>query len=71
MSWQPLTLVEARGFIVYRVELRASDTSSVFTAPGNQSNVTITGLESSTSYEVTVAAVTADGGFSQSKCMAS
>lgn len=66
VKWQPLTLVEARGFVMYRVDLRVANARKrqadlSMTALWNESNVTFTGLNPSSSYEGTVTAVPMDG----------
>jgi hypothetical protein len=65
VTWQPFTLVEARGFIEYIVELhlvssavkRQEDESFIQQVPMDQSNVTFTGLDMTSNYEATVGTV--------------
>ncbi len=65
VSWDLLTLIEARGFIEYVVELRAEGTLKRQTiapmiVPMNQSSTTFTGLTPSTRYSATVSTRTPD-----------
>ena len=67
VSWVPLTLEQARGFITSYVISYSSDTSrrkrqdGRETVAGDQSSVTLAGLDSDLKYSVSVAAVTAAG----------
>ena len=77
VSWQPLSLVEARGHIMYHVivtpttgsrrrrqatqEERVCTVSLPCEVPANDSNVIVGGLDQSTSYSVTVNAVNSEG----------
>lgn len=65
VSWEPLTIVDARGFIEYLIELIPSVSSKRQTlsmlVPMEQSRVEFTGLDPSQGYEATVATVTSDG----------
>ena len=68
VTWEPLTLIEARGFIMnYTVILqpqgskKRADGSIVTIVPYNVSNVTITGLDPKLAYSVSVSASTAAG----------
>lgn len=64
VTWQLLTLVEARGFIEYIISfkiLMSSDVSSV-RVPMNQSSITLTGLDSNQAYEITVGTATLSNG---------
>ena len=68
VTWEPLTLIEARGFITnYTVTLqpqgsrKRADGSIVVTVPHNVSDVTITGLDPDTNYIVTVVVGTSVG----------
>ena len=61
VTWEPLTLIEARGFITnYTIILtpqesrKRADGSIVITVPHNVSDVVITGLDPNTNYSVTV-----------------
>ena len=59
VMWQPFTLVEARGFIEYIVQLYlvASDEGKLLKGmevPMNQDRVTFTGLDTNSEYEVSV-----------------
>ena len=58
ITWQPLTLLEARGFIEYVVDLHIMDSlkrqALSKRVPMNQSNVTFTGLNPNQVYEATV-----------------
>ena len=76
VSWQLLSLVEARGHITYRVMVtpttgsrrrrQATQGERVCTllspceVPANESSVTVGGLDSDTSYSVTVMAVNSE-----------
>ena len=68
VTWEPLTLIEARGFITnYTVTLqpqgsrKRADGSIVTTVPHNVSDVIITDLDPGTEYIVTVAVGTSAG----------
>ena len=77
VSWLPLSLVEARGHITYRVmvtpttgsrrrrqatqEERVCTLSSPCEVPANESSVIVGGLDGDTSYSVTVMAVNGEG----------
>ena len=77
VSWQPLSLVQARGHIMYRVmvtpttgsrrrrqatqEERVCTLSSPCEVPANESSVIVGGLDRDTSYSVTVMAVNSEG----------
>lgn len=65
VGWKPISLEEARGFPSYSVSYDSSMDSrrkrTDQTVLGNQSNVTIGGLEPGVAYTVTVAAVTSAG----------
>ena len=77
VSWQPLSLVEARGHIMYNVivtpttgsrrrrqatqEERVCTLSSPCEVPANESSVIVGGLDQDTSYSVTVMAVNSEG----------
>ena len=58
MTWQPLTLLEARGFIVYLIQLY--EVGSVkrevlsLTVPMDQDNATFSDLDTTANYEVSV-----------------
>ena len=59
VSWQPLTLIEARGFIEYIIELNVDfslkrQAPLTMRVPMNQSSVAFTGLDPNLAYEVTV-----------------
>ena len=56
VTWQPFTLVEARGFIEYIIELREVDgqLSGNMTASMDQNNVTFSGVDPSRDYVATV-----------------
>ena len=76
VSWQPLSLVEAQGHIMYHVMVtpttdsrrrrQATQGESVCTllspceVPANQSTVIVVGLDRDTSYSVTVMAVNSE-----------
>ena len=76
VSWQPLSLVEARGHITYRVMVtpttgsrrkrqatqggRVCTLSSPCEVPANESSVIVAGLDRDTSYSVTVMAVNSE-----------
>ena len=77
VTWQPLSLVEARGHIIYRVMVahttgsrrrrQAAQRERVCTllspceVPANESSVIVVGLDRDTSYTVTVMAVNSEG----------
>ena len=77
VSWRPLSLVEARGHITYRVMVtpttgsrrrrQATQGERVCTVgrecevPANESSVIVVGLDRDTSYSVTVMAVNSEG----------
>ena len=67
VSWIPLTLEEARGFIrSYAVTLTSDDQRKkraveVEEVPGDQTSVSFPGLDSNREYSVSVAAETAAG----------
>ena len=77
VSWQPLSLVKAHGHITYRVMVtpttgsrrrrQATQGERVCTllspceVPANESSVIVVGLDSDTSYSVTVMAVNSEG----------
>ena len=77
VSWQPLSLVDARGHITYRVMVtptsgsrrrrqatqgeRVCTLSSPCEVPANESSVIVGGLDRDTSYSVTVMAVNSEG----------
>ena len=77
VSWQPLSLVEARGHITYRVMItpttgsrrrrqatqgeRVCTLSSPCVVPSNESSVIVGGLDRDTSYSVIVMAVNSEG----------
>ena len=76
VSWQPLSFVEARGHIMYRVMVRPTTGSrrkrqatqgervctllSPCEVPANESSVIVVGLDRDTSYSVTVNAVNSE-----------
>ena len=76
VMWQPLSLVEARGHIRYRVMVTTTTTSkrkrqatqgermctlmSPCEVPANESSVLVGGLDQDTSYSVTVMAVNSE-----------
>jgi len=76
VMWQPLSLVEARGHIRYRVMVTTTTTSkrkrqatqgermctlmSLCEVPANESSVLVGGLDRDTSYSVTVMAVNSE-----------
>ena len=67
MSWQPLTLVEARGFVEYVADLylqfsRKRQILSTMRVPMNQSSVVFVGLDPNQAYEVSVSTVTSSIG---------
>ena len=69
VSWVPLTLEEARGFIKSYIVIYSSDDQrkmcdheiSREVVPGDQSSVTLDGLDSNRQYSISVAAETAAG----------
>ena len=77
VSWQPMSLVEARGHITYRVMVtpttgsrrrrqatqgeRVCTLSSPCKVPANESSVIVGGLVQDKSYSVTVMAVNSEG----------
>ena len=69
VTWEPLTLVEARGFIQYLVMLRAFESSKgqvllgllSMQVPSNRGSATFTNLDPAQGYEASVAAVTSNG----------
>ena len=71
VSWEPLTIVEAHGFIQYLVVLTPSASSKRQTlsmqVAMDRSSVAFTGLDPSQAYEVSVATVTSDGIVGQSE----
>lgn len=70
VSWSPLSLEEARGFITsYSVSYSSDDgqrrrdvEAGTVSVPGDQSSVSLTGLDSDRRYSISVAAATAAGG---------
>ena len=77
VSWRPLSLVEARGHIMYRVMVTSTTgsrrrrqatqgekvctLSSPCEVPANESSVIVGGLDRDTNYTVTVNAVNSEG----------
>ena len=64
VSWTPLTLSEARGFVTeYNVTYWRSDSVSGVTVrvPGNESSVVISNLDADSDYLFTVSVGTAEG----------
>ena len=70
VSWEPLSLFEARGFPVYTVTLVPSSSDSratrqsndgVIRVTTNESNIVVGGLDPKVEYEITVAVQTAAG----------
>lgn len=67
VTWRPFTLVEARGFIEYVVQLHMSSSIKrqnrllVQRVPMNQSTVVFAGLDADSDYEVSVGTVSLDG----------
>lgn len=68
VTWEPLTIVEARGFISYSVEATPSTSSRkrqqnklMKIVPGNASIATLTEANPSTSYTVVVIPITSSG----------
>ena len=70
VSWTPVTIVQARGFISFTVTYtpstggRARRQSSSVRVPGDQSNVVIGGLDPALEYDVAIA-TQSGGGVSQ------
>lgn len=66
VMWRPLTLVEARGFIEYIVQLFEVPSSRrqsglMQRIPMNQGNATFTGLDRSSDYEASVGTISVSG----------
>ena len=67
VTWEPLTLVEAKGFINYTVTLtpggsRKRQTGTLTrTVPGDQNSTTFTNTNPATDYTVIVGTLTSDG----------
>ena len=62
VSWDPLTLEQARGFIThYTVLYQSSTLMEVVTVPGNETTVVIGGLDVTQSYSISVSAGTSVG----------
>ena len=67
VTWEPLTLVEAKGFIQYRVTLtpggsRKRQTGTLTrTVSGDQNSTTFTDTNPATDYTVVVDTLTSDG----------
>ena len=68
VSWEPLTLVNAKGFIKnYTIILtpvssrKRQASPRMMTVPANQSSVLFTGLQSNTAYRISVHATTGGG----------
>ena len=68
VTWEPLTLVEAKGFIQYRVTLtpggsweRQTTSGLTRTVPGDQNNTTFTDTDPATDYTVRVGTLTSNG----------
>ena len=70
ISWDPLSLFEARGFPVYKITLLPSSSDNrvtrqsndgVIRVTTNESNVIVGGLDPKVEYDVTVAAGTGAG----------
>ena len=63
VSWQPVTLEQARGFFVYRVIITPVVTNNkrqsviIRTVSRNETSVTVSGLDSSIEYTVNVVVV--------------
>ena len=63
VSWQPVTLEQARGFFVYRVIITPVVTNNkgqsvvIRTVSHNETSVTVSGLDSSVEYTVNVVVV--------------
>ena len=61
VSWQPVTLEQARGFFVYQVILTPVSNKRQYTlirtAPRTETSVTVSGLDSGIEYTVSVRAV--------------
>ncbi len=72
VTWIPLTLVEAKGFIRYVITLAVSSPTVkrqiplTMTVSGN--NATFQGLDPATDYEVSVGTVTSNGEAGPGKC---
>ena len=64
VTWQPLTIVEARGFINYVVTAREGNSMKVLTkiAVMNQNSVTFEGVDTSAEYSVSVYTMTISTG---------
>ena len=71
VSWEPLTIVEARGFIRYLIELTPSASSKRQTlsmeVAMEQSSVEFTGLDPSRGYDASVATIMSDGTVGESE----
>ena len=67
VTWEPLTLVEAKGFINYTVTLtpggsRKRQTGTLTrTVPGDQNSTTFTNTDPTVDYTVIVGTLTSDG----------
>ena len=61
VSWQPVTLEQARGFFVYQVILapvsNKRQSTLIRTVPRTETSVTVSGLDSGIEYTVSVRAV--------------
>ena len=73
VTWQPLTLVEARGFIEYLVVLPSPGSAKrqllSIQVSMDQNSVMFTGLDPSLSYEVSMATVTSNGTVGKSELL--
>ena len=63
VTWRPYTLVEARGFIEYIVQLHLEERQALEEerVPMNKSNAEFSGLDTASSYEVSVGTMSLSG----------
>ena len=63
VMWQPLTLLEARGFIEYIIQIHeAGFVKRQALAMMNEDNVTFSDLDTTANYEVSVGTITVSSG---------
>lgn len=66
VTWQPLTLLEARAFIEYLIQLHVVGSVKrqvlSMTVPMDEDSVTFSGLDTTADYEVSVGTITVSSG---------
>ena len=64
ISWDPLNLIEARGFPVYTVTLTRSNGDGIISVTTNETDVVIEDLDPNVEYSLTVVVGTSSGNIS-------